>query len=131
MGSKNVNGCYHAYWSRWEYLGVDIETGDNVDKVVPESGDWDLGRQFDVVISGQCLEHVRRPWVLAETIGKHLKAGGLLFLCAPFKIEIHNHPIDCWRFCPDGMKELVRLAGCEVLESKLSSNDCYAIGKKT
>jgi SAM-dependent methyltransferase len=138
VGSYDVNGNYKSLWKGWDYLGVDIEAGPNVDQVVPVSGEFDLGRQYDVVISGQCLEHCNNPFTLAATMGKHLKPGGLACWIAPAKWPEHRHPQDCWRFLPDGMRHLLVHAGIEPLEvgmcpanePHLDGADCFGVGRK-
>jgi SAM-dependent methyltransferase len=128
VGSYNVNGSYRDLWKGYDYVGIDIVEGPGVDIVVPENY-YHLGCSFDLIISGQCIEHCARPWLLCETIGLHLKKDALFFLAAPFRWEIHNHPKDYWRFCPDGLAELIKIAGCEVLECGLDGDDCYGVGR--
>ena len=135
VGSYNVNGTYRPIWKGWDYTGVDIAEGPNVDQVVPGTADWDLGKQFGVVISGQCLEHCEDPFKLTETMAKHVMPGGLLWLIAPFMFFEHRHPIDCWRFLPDGMRILMKRAGIRCLDSQISAfhakkSDCWALGIK-
>lgn len=135
VGSGDVNGTYRPLFGGWSYWGVDIAPGPNVDQVVAESG-WSLGRSFDLVISGQCLEHCARPWELAKIMGHHLKPGGLICLIAPFAWKEHRHPLDCWRIGRDGMAVLLLDAGCSILEVSLSDAgeswhiDCVGIGRK-
>ncbi len=115
VGSADVNGTYRPIWEPgWDYTGVDIVKAKNVDIIIPESIVWDLDIKYGVVISGQTIEHVKRPWVLVEAIGKHIVTGGLLFLSIPLRWGIHRYPVDCWRVLPDGMTELIDIAGCEV-----------------
>jgi len=130
VGSMNINGTYRDQWNGWDYTGIDISEGLDVDIVVSGNGIWDLHKQFDVVISGSTLEHVRCLFQLVNTIGQHLRKDGFLFFCAPFQWGIHNYPNDYWRFCPDGMGELCRLADCEVLEANVSGLDAYVFGRK-
>jgi len=135
VGSFNVNGTYRPFWDGWDYLGVDIAAGPNVDQVVSADANWDLGRQFGVVISGQCIEHCEDPFALVQTMAKHVTPGGLLWLIAPFMLHEHRHPIDCWRFLPDGMRVLMRRAGLRCLQAAISTfgpgkADCWAIGIK-
>ena len=53
------------------------------------------------------LEHCRKPWALAKTIAIHLRPNGHAMFVAPFSFFEHRHPIDCWRFAPDGMRCLL------------------------
>lgn len=138
VGSYSVNGSYRDLWAGWDYTGVDMEMGPNVDLIVPATGVWDLGKQWEVVISGQCLEHCGDPFTLAKTMGKHLAPGGLACWIAPAKWPEHRHPRDCWRFLPDGMRILLDVAGIEPLEvgmcpanePHLDGADCFGVGRK-
>lgn len=135
VGSYNVNGCYRAIWDGWDYTGVDIAKGPNVDLVIPKDAMWSLGRQFGVVISGQCIEHCEDPFWLTQRMAEHVQPGGLLLLIAPFRWPQHRYPIDCWRFLPDGMRVLLRRAGLRCLKAEISEidakySDCWAVGIK-
>jgi 2-polyprenyl-3-methyl-5-hydroxy-6-metoxy-1,4-benzoquinol methylase len=59
-----------------------------------------------VVISGQCLEHVRNPFRLVAEMARMLKPAGWIFLTAPTSWELHRCPLDYWRILPDGMDAL-------------------------
>ena len=66
VGSYNVNGSYKDLFNKpkWKYYGLDIFPGPNVDMV--SKGVYNFGlkeRFFDVVISGNTLEHVEAPWL--------------------------------------------------------------------
>lgn len=122
----------------WIYTGCDICAGPNVDVVMPsEDRIPSEDNYYDVVLSGQCFEHVRRPWILIKEMARVLKVGGIILVTAPFMWKIHCYPIDCWRFAPDGMKVLFEEAGLKCtqayinLEShKMTEKDCWAIGIK-
>ncbi len=45
-----------------------------------------------------------------------LKYDGLIFLIAPSRGPIHRHPVDCWRFYPDGYRALAKYGRLELLE---------------
>lgn len=122
----------------WEYIGVDIAPGPNVDRVMTdEYSTWIPLDSIDLVISGQCLEHVRNPFKAVAEMDRILKPGGLLFLIAPFAWECHRFPLDCFRFAPDGMRSLMEAAGLTYKIGSLSDPlgtgqrvDCYAVGVK-
>lgn len=146
IGSMNICGTYKALISpNWNYIGVDIEKGDNVDIVMVNNYILPFDdNSIDVVISGQCLEHVDRPWLLMKEIGRVLKKEGYCFVTAPAKWHIHKFPLDCWRIYPDGMRILLEDAGLKVLETYtfpadglqegITENtrfvDCWGVGKK-
>lgn len=117
VGSYSVNGSYRGLFnsSNWEYVGLDIEAGPNVDIVVEDPYDWGSIGEFDLVVSGQCLEHVEFPWLTMEQIAKSLKPGGLHFNIVPSAGFIHRYPLDTYRYNPDGMVALAKWAGLEVV----------------
>jgi len=81
VGSYNLNGCYRPLVSSpyWHYTGMDIEAGPNVDVVSQDPYSWPLpANSYDVVISGQCIEHVEAPWLWIKEIERVLKPGAPL-----------------------------------------------------
>jgi SAM-dependent methyltransferase len=122
FGSKNVNGTYKSIWSGWDYIGVDIEEGNNVDVVIPHNSGSVPVEPVDVVISGQCLEHCQEPWVAVWCMASALKPGGLACVIVPFVWKIHAYPADYYRFCPDGLSHLLRrFGGLDILECGIQS----------
>jgi len=119
VGSMDVNGSYKPLFAErnCSYAGLDIEDGENVDYVVKDPYHWNFrDKQFDVIVSGQCLEHTARPWEVMEEIKFHLTTEGLVCIIVPGSGAIHRYPIDCYRFLPDGMRALAEYVGLEVLE---------------
>lgn len=109
------DGTYRPLFAHCVYTGLDTAPGENVDRVVEP---YDFGaEQYDVVISGQCLEHVEDTvrWVSAFT--RICRPGGLMCIIAPSAQAEHRFPIDCWRILPDGVRWLFR--DQEVLECRL------------
>ncbi len=102
----------------WEFVGLDVEAGLNVDVAVAEPYDWAEidADSFDVVISGQALEHVPKFWLTACEVTRALKPGGITMLMAPSGGFEHRYPVDCWRFYADGMTAIADHAGCEIVE---------------
>ncbi len=147
VGSYDKNGSYVEIVKELgflSYFGIDIREGKNVDLVVPESGNWFevVGRKFDVVISGQVAEHVKRPWLWIKQVRSITASRGFVVIIAPFMFEIHEYPIDCWRFCPDGMRVILEEGGFEVCKVGLGDarvefkketisikKDCFGVGK--
>ena len=131
VGSKDVNGSYRRLVpEEWEYTGLDPAPGPNVD-VIAWNLPWPFSdEEFQVVISGQCLEHAERPWEVVREIGRVLAPGGYCCLIAPWRWDVHRYPLDCWRVLPDGMEILLALAGCEVLAARIDQDDCIGVGIK-
>lgn len=119
IGSMDVNGCYQPLFARerWTYTGVDLDAGKNVDVILPSAYEWPFDDgQFDVVVSGQALEHVEFVWLTVKEVARVLKGGGLCCLIAPSAGPEHRYPVDCWRIYPDGMRALAKYAGLEVVD---------------
>lgn len=131
VGSFDVNGTYRPLVKEFggEYVGLDIRSGPNVDQVVEENQHWKI-EPADVVISGQCLEHVRRPWIWIRQVFEIVRPGGMVVIIAPWSHHIHDHPIDCWRILPVGMWELLNHGGFFPLDTGISENDCFGVGLK-
>ena len=120
-------GTYRPFIAEhWQYIGCDLEAGPNVDLVMP--GEYDTGLPdgvADIVISGQCLEHVRNPFKAVAEMARNLKPGGMMAIVVPFTIAVHRFPIDCWRFAPDGLVTLMEEAGVRTVFADVSDADCY------
>lgn len=69
---------------------------------------------FDVVLSGQVIEHVRAPWRWMAELVRVCRPGGRVITVSPVSWPYHEAPIDCWRIYPEGMRSLCEEAGAEV-----------------
>ena len=96
----------------YEYTGLDIEKGNNVDMVledpylfkeIPDS-------TYDVIISTSVLEHVEFFWLTYLEILRILKPEGRFDLNVPSNGDFHRWPQDCWRFYPDSGNALINWA---------------------
>jgi SAM-dependent methyltransferase len=119
IGSYDVNGSYKQFFlhPRWQYTGVDLAKGPNVD-VVLESPYRLPFESFsvDVIVSGQAFEHVEYFWCSWLEMVRVLKPGGYIFLLAPSRGPEHRYPQDCWRFYPDAYRALAKYANVELLQ---------------
>lgn len=119
VGSMDVNGCYKPLFSQpdWCYTGLDLDSGANVDIALKSPYCWPLeDASFDVVVSGQALEHIEYVWQTVQEVARILKPGGLCCLIAPSAGPEHRYPVDCWRIYPDGMRALAKFAKLDVVE---------------
>jgi len=78
---------------------------------------------YDIVLSGQVIEHVAKIWRWMPELARVTIHGGLVIIINPTSWPYHESPIDCWRIYPEGMKALCEDAGltveislCESLE---------------
>ena len=125
VGSYDVNGSYKDLFDSKcvEYLGLDMEKGPNVDLVPKNTYDWqELNTDsFDIVISGQALEHIEFFWETMKEIIRVAKEGALICIIAPNGFEEHRYPVDCWRFHTDGMIALCRYFEMEVIHTHMNA----------
>lgn len=61
---------------------------------------------YDIVVSGQVIEHVREIWKWLKEVKRVCKPGGLIIVINPVSWPYHEAPFDCWRIFPEGMKAL-------------------------
>jgi SAM-dependent methyltransferase len=69
---------------------------------------------YDIVISGQVLEHVEKIWVWMKELKRITKPGGHIITINPVSWPYHEAPIDCWRAFPSGIKALASEVGLDV-----------------
>ena len=121
IGSQDVNGTFKPLFNRtgWNYVGLDIEAGPNVDLIPEEPYYWDeiASGSYDVVISGQAYEHTEFFWLTQLEISRVLKVGGYCCVISPSSGFEHRYPVDCYRFYRDGMAALGKYAGMEIMEA--------------
>lgn len=120
VGSYDVNGSYKGLFpkDKFEYTGLDMVEGPNVDIVPLDVYNWDNidDESFDIIVSGQAFEHIEYPWLTIVEMRKKLKNDGLLCIIAPNGLGEHRYPVDCWRFYSDGMVALAKWANLVVVE---------------
>lgn len=117
-----------------QYTGADIVSGPNVDLVMHPDLIPVTKETFNIVISGQCFEHVENPFILIKECARVLVPKGKIVIVAPNQWPEHHNP-DRWRFLPDGMKTLFKHAGLEKKEVWLHKIepgyvDCWGIAEK-
>ena len=119
--SYDVNGSYKQFFPSpsFEYTGMDMAPGPNVDFVPQNTYSWNEvdSDTFDVVISGQAFEHIEFYWLTMSEMVRVLKKDGLIRIIAPNGFVEHRYPVDCWRFFTDGLIALARYTGLEPLHA--------------
>ena len=115
---------YRDLFTDYKYIGMDLVEGPNVDVVGYDA----LTPPYAVVISGQTLEHVERPWEFLRTLREYFTK--YICIVAPNRTAEHRVPIDTFRYFPDGMRSLFNYAGIEVVEVGRFGKDTRAIGKQ-
>ena len=120
LGSFDVNGSYREIFDHpgWQYKGLDVEAGKNVDIVLKNNYNWKEidSDSTDVLVSGQAFEHIEFFWITMLEVARILKPGGLCCIIAPAGGYEHRYPVDCWRFYPDGFSAVARFAKLKVID---------------
>ena len=123
IGSYDSSGTNYNYGrflkeKNWQYQGMDIQEGPNVDIVVSDIYNWVEieDESYDVVISGQAFEHMEFFWEAIKEVKRILRPGGFCCIIAPSEGPVHKNPFDCFRFKDNGMKAIANYVGLEVIE---------------
>lgn len=87
IGSVGQTEAYHL-WSQMKtaarsLTGIDTETPTDPAIVQGNMETHDFGRQFDVVIAGDVIEHVDNQGLFLDNIRRHLRPDGRLILTTP------------------------------------------------
>lgn len=110
VGSKDYGNTqpFRKRFERHEYVGIDLEPGNNVDAVLDLStGTGDLkSNHFGLVICCSVLEHCENPWQMAKNLLHVTRPGGLIYVAVPWVWRYHKYPDDYWRFSVAGLKKL-------------------------
>jgi SAM-dependent methyltransferase len=61
---------------------------------------------YDIVLSGQVIEHVPRIWLWMRELSRVCRPDGIVITINPVSWPYHGAPRDCWRAFPDGMTAL-------------------------
>lgn len=135
LGSQDINGSYRPLFAEpaWQYVGIDMAAGNNVDVVLSDPYDWREIKpdSADIIISGQTFEHTEFFWLTMQQIARALKSGGLCCILAPSTGPEHRFPVDCWRVYPDGFRAVARYAGLETLEATTQWEDLPQYGDES
>ncbi len=115
------------FGGRAPFLGVDLQAGANVDRVLdicgpPRRLKASLGEAaFDLVLCCHVLEHTQDPWRAARNIESLLRPGGFVFVSAAWSQAFHATPDDLWRFSVRGLMRL--FGGLEIVSMFYSGGD--------
>lgn len=66
---------------------------------------------YDVVISTNVAEHVRKLWKWYPELCRVLKPGGHVITVSPISWPYHEAPVDCWRIYPEGIRAVYEDSG--------------------
>lgn len=100
-----------------DYTACDVKKNENIDTVCDVTNLNFTPESFDTVISTQVFEHVDNPFTVTHEIKKVLKTGGNAIITAPFMFPYHADPKDNFRFSREGLEEIFKSVGFEILDS--------------
>lgn len=143
-GKGNVKGnhdrTYQTLFPNTTYYVADIEKGPGVTHVM--LGYYQLpfaDNTFELVVSGQTLEHVSNPFKLVNEMKRVMKPSSFIILIAPSTGPRHDKQ-DCWRFMNDAFKAIANDVGLKVIADWIDTkapdersrkwNDHVFVGKK-
>lgn len=123
VGSHDYGSAqgFARFFDGRRYIGADITPGKGVDVVADieaSTGPFEKDR-FAFVFCCSVLEHVKRPWKMAQNITEVTKPGGILYVSTPWVQQYHKYPEDYFRFSETGLKSL--FDGFEWLVSETST----------
>lgn len=72
----------------------------------------------DTIVSIAVLEHTQYPWIVAQEFYRVLKPGCFGIIAVPFLQPQHACPNDFVRFTENGLVELMRYVGFEIVETR-------------
>jgi len=148
VGSRDTRsrggGHRGIFAAEWQYCGLDLVPGPGVNIVAePYAYPFD-DAVFDLVISGQTIEHVACLTRWARELARVCHPGGLVIVVGPWSWPIHGHPksypelCDYWRVLPDGLRRLfgpsrnggTAGAGLDVIECATRDTEAYCVARK-
>ena len=111
VGGANINGNYQEVITKHKsiYKTLDIDNADYTWNTVP-------GNVFNVIISGQTLEHDKYFWKTLELIKKIIVPKGIVIIIVPSKGNYHQWPYDCYRFYPDSSIVFANILEADIIE---------------
>lgn len=78
---------------------------------------------YDVVVSGQVIEHVQEIWKWMAELKRIVKSKGVIITINPVSWPYHEAPLDCWRIFPSGMEALACYCDLEVVTCLFESEE--------
>lgn len=105
-----------------EYYVADITAGLGVTHVMP--GPYTLPFEddtFDLIVSGQTLEHVCNPFKSVDEMKRVLKPSAFIVLIAPSSGPYHDSQ-DCWRFMKDSWKAISNDVGLTLVSQWITKD---------
>jgi SAM-dependent methyltransferase len=90
----------------------------------PNAGEYSFPipeNTYDLVLTGQVIEHVKKIWIWVKELDRVCKPGGYVIIINPVSWHFHQVPVDCWRIYPDGMRALLEDTSLRIIDSRFES----------
>lgn len=116
----------------WEYSGLDVMDGANVDVVGDAHRLSSLypAQHFDAVMACSVLEHLLMPWKFVVELNRVLKPGAIGVFTTHQCWPLHDQPWDFWRFSDMAWTGLLNAAtGFEIIEARMGE-PAYIVAAK-
>lgn len=105
---------------QWDTL--DIMPGRNITFVASNEYSFPIpDESYDIVLSGNVIEHVRKIWLWVKELSRVCKTGGYIITINPVSWPYHEAPVDCWRIYPEGMRILYDEANIKTILARWES----------
>ena len=122
-GRKTHDRSYQAIFADvLEYRIADIFEGPGVTDIMP--GPYTLpfeNNYFDLVISGQTLEHVPNPFNLVAEMKRVMKRGGRMVIIVPSAGPRHDQK-DYWRFMDNAFEAITEDCQMQIVANWITEN---------
>lgn len=106
---------YTDFFNFKEYVKMDILPGKNID-VVGRAESIPFGDEtFDAIVCTGVLGDIKKPEQAILEFHRVLKRGGAVLLTESFMNELHDEPLDFWRFTEFSLEYLFKEAGFNIV----------------
>jgi len=128
IGASGVSGYQKVTkkFKKWHTLEL-IDSKNNIRKSENHFEVTDLynypieSNTYDIVLSGQVAEHVKKVWLWFNELKRITKPGGYIITINPVSWPYHEDPVDCWRMYPEAMTALSEESGLTLIHSSWQS----------
>jgi SAM-dependent methyltransferase len=138
LGEYNYRNIFDE--QKWDYIGLDIKEGPNVDLVVDDIYNWAeiKDNSYDVIVSGQFFELLEYFWLTMAEIERVLKPNGYVCIIVPSAGPNHALDRNGYKFYEDGVRALAKYVDLEIIQASVDNSadakpwyDAYLIAKKS
>lgn len=138
LGEYNYRNIFDE--PKWDYVGLDIKEGPNVDLIIGDIYNWNEieDNSYDIIISGQFFELLEYFWLTMVEIERVLKPNGYVCIISPSSGPDHGQNLNGYKFYEDGIRALAKYVDLEIIHSSVDNSpsakpwyDACLIAKKS